>query len=115
MDEPTASLDLGHGQRVLELADELRREHALSVLCALHDLTIAGQYAEQLLVLSGGRVVLRGSPREVLTVPSIESIFEATVEVFDGRGGIVVAPARPARSGGSASQARGRTPASVVR
>ena len=97
MDEPTASLDLGHGQRVLELADELRREHALSVLCALHDLTIAGQYADQLLVLSSGRAVLSGSPHEVLTGSSVEAIFEATVEIFDGRDGIVVAPARPAR------------------
>lgn len=99
MDEPTASLDLGHGQLVLELTDELRREHALSVLCALHDLTIAGQYADQLLVLSGGRAVASGSPREVLTGPRIESIFEASVEIFDGRHGIVVAPARPDRSG----------------
>ena len=99
LDEPTASLDLGHGQRVLELADELRREHALSVLCALHDLTIAGQYADQLLVLSGGRAVLSGSPQVVLTGPSIEAIFEATVEIFNGRDGIVVAPARPERSG----------------
>jgi iron complex transport system ATP-binding protein len=98
MDEPTASLDLGHGQLVLELTDELRREHALSVLCAVHDLTIAGQYADQLLVLSGGCVVARGRPHEVLTAPGIERIFDATVEIFTGRDGVVVAPARPARA-----------------
>ena len=97
MDEPTASLDLGHGQLVLELTDELRREHALSVLCALHDLTIAGQYADRLLVLSGGRAVSSGSPHEVLTGARVEAIFDATVEILDGRDGIVVAPARPHR------------------
>ena len=98
MDEPTTSLDLGHAQLVLELTDELRREHALSVLCALHDLTIAGQYADELLVLSGGRAVASGAPREVLTGPQITTVFDATVEILDGRSGVVVAPARPQRS-----------------
>ncbi|HVC24562.1 MAG TPA: ABC transporter ATP-binding protein [Acidimicrobiales bacterium] len=95
MDEPTASLDLGHGQLVLELADELRRERSLSVLCALHDLTLAAQYADRLIVMSGGRVVARGKPAEVLTVASLASVFEASVEIFTGRDGVVVAPVRP--------------------
>ena len=47
MDEPTTSLDLGHSQLVLELADELRREKGLCVLCAIHDLTLAAQYSER--------------------------------------------------------------------
>ncbi len=103
MDEPTASLDLGHGQLVLELTDELRREHALAVLCAIHDLTIAGQYADQLLVLSNGRPVLGGAPGEVLNEANVGAVFGATVEIFEGRSGVVVAPARPGRSGGSAA------------
>ncbi len=97
MDEPTASLDLGHGQLVLELADELRREHSISVLCALHDLTLAAQYADRLLVLSGGEAVSSGSAEEVLTEPNVRKFFGATVEVLAGRDGVVVAPARRAR------------------
>ena len=115
MDEPTASLDLGHGQLVLELADELRREHALSVLCALHDLTIAGQYADQLLVLSGGHVVARGRPHEVLTEPGIEAVFDATVEIFAGRDGVVVAPARPFRPGRGGARSLRRTTETMLR
>jgi iron complex transport system ATP-binding protein len=95
LDEPTASLDLGHGQLVLELADELRRERSLCVLCALHDLTFAAQYSDRLLVLAGGRQVACGSAAEVLTQDSVEAIFEASVEVLDGRSGIAVTPVRP--------------------
>ena len=54
LDEPTASLDVGRGQQALELVDELRRESGLTVLSAMHDLTLAAQYAERLLLLDGG-------------------------------------------------------------
>ena len=62
LDEPTASLDLGHAQQVLDLVDRLRREHGLTVLTTLHDLTLAGQYADRLALLADGRVVAAGRP-----------------------------------------------------
>jgi iron complex transport system ATP-binding protein len=94
MDEPTTSLDLGHAQLVLELADELRREKGLCVLCAMHDLTLAAQYAERLMVLSQGRAVLCGAPHGVLTEQNIRSHFDASVEVLAGLSGPAVAPVR---------------------
>jgi len=94
MDEPTSSLDLGHGQRILELTDELRREHSLTILCALHDLTLAAQYADELLVLAQGCVAMSGLAQEVLTAEHIGAIFDASVEVLEGSDGIVVAPSR---------------------
>jgi iron complex transport system ATP-binding protein len=94
MDEPTTSLDLGHSQLVLELADELRREKGLCVLCAIHDLTLAAQYSERLLVLSHGHAVLSGPPAEVLTEANIRRFFEAEVEVLEGASGLAVSPVR---------------------
>ena len=94
MDEPTTSLDLGHSQLVLELADELRREKGLCVLCAIHDLTLAAQYSERLLVLSHGHAVLLGPPAEVLTEANIRRFFEAEVEVLEGASGLAVSPVR---------------------
>jgi iron complex transport system ATP-binding protein len=94
MDEPTTSLDLGHSQLVLELADELRREKGLCVLCAIHDLTLAAQYSERLLVLSRGRAVLSGLPGDVLTEANIRRFFEAEVEVLEGASGLSVSPVR---------------------
>jgi iron complex transport system ATP-binding protein len=95
MDEPTASLDLGHAQAVLELADQLRRERDLVVLSALHDLTLAGQYADQLLLLAGGQPVASGSPRDVVTEANLTKVFGASVRVAaDPAGGVTVLPVR---------------------
>ena len=106
MDEPTASLDLGHGQLVLELADELRREKSLCVLCALHDLTFAAQYSDRILVLAGGRPVACGSASEVLTQPFVEAIFEASVEILEAQSGVAVTPVRPGHKDVSAPALR---------
>jgi iron complex transport system ATP-binding protein len=97
MDEPTTSLDLGYGQLVLELADDLRREKRLCVLCSIHDLTLAAQFSDELLVLSAGRCVLSGKPEEVLTEPNIRRYFGAEVEVRPGANGPVVSPVRRPR------------------
>ena len=97
MDEPTASLDLGHGQMVLELADDLRRERSLCVVCAIHDLTLAAQYADQLVVLANGRHVASGNAAEVLTRENVKRFFDARVEILEGQSGIAVTPVRPTR------------------
>ena len=73
LDEPTAALDLGHAQQVLELIDRLRRQDGLTVLSSLHDLTLAGQYADRLALLSGGRVAEEGTPAEVLTAAALRA------------------------------------------
>ncbi len=67
LDEPTTALDVGRQQQVLELVDRLRAEQRLTVLAAMHDLTLAGLYADRLMLLDAGRVAAAGSAREVLT------------------------------------------------
>ncbi len=66
LDEPTSALDLGRRMDALELIDELRRERGLTVVSAIHDLTLAGQFADRLLLLADGRVAAAGSPAAVL-------------------------------------------------
>jgi iron complex transport system ATP-binding protein len=95
LDEPTSMLDVGHEQQVLELVDALRADGGLTVVSTLHDLTLAGQYADQLVLLDGGRVVASGSPAAVLTEELIESVYAARVRVIAGDDGHpVVAPVR---------------------
>jgi iron complex transport system ATP-binding protein len=94
LDEPTTSLDLGHSQLVLELVDELRDEKGISVLCAIHDLTLAAQFSENLLVLCHGRAVASGSPADVLTEVNIRRFFGAEVEVLRSDSGLAVTPVR---------------------
>jgi iron complex transport system ATP-binding protein len=84
LDEPTSALDAGRQQEALELIDGLRLDAGLTVLAAMHDLTLAGQYASRLLLLSGGRIVARGAPGEVLTEPLIAEHYGARVRIVDG-------------------------------
>ncbi|MET8006407.1 ABC transporter ATP-binding protein [Nonomuraea glycinis] len=87
LDEPTTALDLGHQQQVLELVDRLRLADELTVVTTLHDLTVAGQYADHLLLLAAGRAVACGEPAQVLTVPLVSGHFDARVMIEQGPGG----------------------------
>jgi len=53
----------------------------------IHDLTLAGQYADRLVLISGGRVAAAGEPARVLTRPVVEEHFDARVRVTPGAGG----------------------------
>jgi len=97
LDEPTASLDIGHQQQVLDLVDGLRRERGLAVVSALHDLTLAAQYAGRLVLLDRGRVVADGTGAEVLTPEALARFSGARVAMLRGPDGeLVVAPRRAA-------------------
>jgi iron complex transport system ATP-binding protein len=84
LDEPTSALDAGRQQEALELVDALRLDAGLTVVAAMHDLTLAGLYASRLLLISGGRIVAEGAPAEVLTEPLIAEHYGARVRVLDG-------------------------------
>ncbi len=94
LDEPTASLDVGHAVEVLDVVDDLRREEGLTVISAAHDLTLAGRYAERLLLLSNGVVAAEGGPKEVLTESVLRAHYGAGIRVIDDRDGPIVAPMR---------------------
>src|SRR5690606_28422004 len=87
LDEPTTALDLGHQQQVLELVDRLRRADGLTVVTTLHDLGLAAQYAESVMLLSRGRVAASGEPASVLTEELIAAHFGAVVTVGAGPDG----------------------------
>ncbi|RBY96048.1 ABC transporter ATP-binding protein [Blastococcus sp. TF02-8] len=94
LDEPTASLDLGHAQQVLDLVDRLRRQDGLTVVSTLHDLTLAGQYADRLALLSDGRIAAEGPPAEVLTAEALSAHYGARAQVLPGPHGPAVLPVR---------------------
>jgi iron complex transport system ATP-binding protein len=94
LDEPTTALDVGHQQQVLELVDELRRADGLTVVAAMHDLTLAAQYGDRIVLVDRGRVVAEGGARDVLTEERIASLYGATVRVVHGDGTPAVIPVR---------------------
>ena len=87
LDEPTTALDIGHQQQVLDLVDRLRLDDGLTVVSSLHDLTVAGQYADALLLLVDGRAVATGTPAEVLTEATVSTHYGAAVQVSTGEDG----------------------------
>jgi iron complex transport system ATP-binding protein len=95
LDEPTAALDIGHQQQALELLDLLRAESGLTLVAAMHDLTLAAQYADRMVLLDAGRIAAEGSPRDVLTEDLIGRHYEAAIQVVDVDGRVAVVPARP--------------------
>lgn len=100
LDEPTSALDIGHQQTVLDLVDAQRRERGLTVLAAMHDLTLAAQYADRMVLLDRGRLVHDGDPRAVLRLSLLSDTYGARVEVLDRPSGPAVVPVRPASATG---------------
>jgi iron complex transport system ATP-binding protein len=94
LDEPTAALDIGHQQQALELLDLLRTESELTLVCAMHDLTLAAQYADRMVLLDGGRVVAEGAPAEILTETLIAAHYGAAIDVVPVDGRLAIVPRR---------------------
>ena len=101
LDEPTTALDVGHQQEVLDLVDRLRAERNLTVLATMHDLTLAGQYADWLVMLDAGEVVVAGSADEVLTEEAVARHYGARVRVVPDQAGPIVVPVRRSGSDGT--------------
>ncbi len=95
LDEPTSALDLGRRVEALELVDELRVERGLTVISALHDLTLAAQFADQLALLASGAIVASGRADEVLEEGSLDFHFGTRVRILrTDDGELVVVPRR---------------------
>jgi iron complex transport system ATP-binding protein len=99
LDEPTNSLDIGHQQQALELVDRLRREHGLTVVSAMHDLTLAGLYSDRLCLLHQGYRVASGTAVEVLRQETLAEFYGVSARVHHADDGtVVVIPYRPNES-----------------
>lgn len=94
LDEPTSALDIGYQQQALELLDDLREESGLTLVAAMHDLTLAAQYADRVALLARGRIVADGSPSEVLTEENISSHYHASVSIVRVADRVAVVPTR---------------------
>ncbi len=92
LDEPTTGLDLGYQQDVLDLLAHLQARRALTICSTMHDLTLAGAYADTMALLAGGRLVALGPPEETLTTENLALITRARVRLVREGSTTVVVP-----------------------
>jgi len=78
LDEPTASLDLAHQIRVMDLMEKLKKEKGVTVVMVSHDVNLAAMYGDTLLLLKTGQIVSNGSPEDVLTFETLEKAYDCT-------------------------------------
>jgi len=81
LDEPTNHLDIAHQVNILNFLRRLNRDQELTIIIVLHDLNLAGEYCDRLILLKDGEVFRAGTPDEVLTFQNIEEVFETPVVV----------------------------------
>lgn len=94
LDEPTASLDLGHEMELFELVAGLVRD-GLSALVITHHLNLAARYAGRMLLLDRGRIAAAGAPAEVLRPELLSRVFQWPLTVVPFEGAPQVVPERP--------------------
>jgi len=81
LDEPTTHLDIKHKIKILDLIKRLNKEYGLTVLIVLHDLNLASQYCDRLILLNEGKIYKIGTPSEILTHRIIEEVYKTVVIV----------------------------------
>jgi len=79
LDEPTSHLDIGHQLSVLNLVRKLNRDGGVTVIAVFHDLNLAAEYCDRVLLLNGGRVEAWGAPADVITAAMIGKVYGAKV------------------------------------
>jgi len=79
LDEPTAHLDITRQVQVLNMIQRLNQNLGLTVLMNIHDLNLASEYCDYLIMLKDGEVFTQGNPEEVLNFENIEAVYKTPV------------------------------------
>jgi len=81
LDEPTAHLDIAHQIKIFDLLLNLNRQRGLTIIAVLHDLNLASEYCQELILLDRGQIISSGSCKDVLQYATIEKAYGTVVLV----------------------------------
>jgi iron complex transport system ATP-binding protein len=79
LDEPTANLDLAHQALMFKLVRERCRQDRSSAIIITHDLNLASEFADRIMLLKGGRIFSVGDPQDVLRKENLKEVFDVDV------------------------------------
>ena len=83
LDEPTTYLDIAHQVELLDLFAKLNREQDRTVVAVLHDLNHACRYADHIIAMKSGQIVVQGNPNEVITEQLVEDVYGLKCQIID--------------------------------
>ena len=79
LDEPTNHLDIAHQVQILNLLKRLTYEKKITIMVVLHDLNLASEFCDQLILMQSGQIYQMGPPKQVLTYQNIEAVYKTLV------------------------------------
>lgn len=95
LDEPVSALDMAHQINLLQKVSRYTQEHQLICLMVLHDLSLAAQFSDELLLLADGKIQAQGTPNAVLQPQILRQVYQVDIEILiSSRGLPVVHPYR---------------------
>lgn len=81
LDEATSHLDITHQVGIMNLLQRLNETTGITIVMIIHDLNLAAEYCNHLIMMQKGSIYKQGSPQEVLTYENIERVYETIVVV----------------------------------
>ncbi len=81
LDEPTTYLDMAFQLEVLELLDELNKEHGCTIVMVLHDLNLASRFADFMIAMGAGEIIKAGTPAEVMTQEVLKEVYQIKANI----------------------------------
>ena len=85
LDEPTSNLDIKHQMSISCLLRKLSHDEGLLVIMICHDLNLAAKYSDSIIMMHEGRIFDVGTPRDVITVDNIKSVYDTdSIVIEDG-------------------------------
>jgi iron complex transport system ATP-binding protein len=92
LDEPTSALDLKYQIQILNILKNLNTNHNMTLVMAMHDLNLASQFCNRLVLLSEGKIVCDGTPEQVLEKDILEQVYDIDLDISTRDGHIMVHP-----------------------
>ena len=79
LDEPTAALDLAHQIKIMDLMEKLKNKKEMTIIMVSHDINLASEYANSMLILANGKIISIGNPNKILNFKILEKVYGCNI------------------------------------